>query len=281
MKTLILISLFLNINSSFAGFFNRPNDLSGGHTISNYNKRDKVVINTILASYGETTTLKDLERIAPKLIKRFQIATQSMIELSIKQTVVLNFKDHNFNKSKYKNFPSDESRKKRIWFYYNSTPEKVARESLDLLYKKIGKKKTKGIDLLLLVSGAQFEGLGIQVGRVAMAEHPREIAWEAEGRGRVYHLTDAEIIDELIHEIGHFIGLGHASNICHGKDALQNCCELSPSRDDVMSYCRDRSRVNEEFQFVFEACHLEKIEYFSVPQLKLGNKFKYSEQSCE
>ena len=41
-----------------------------------------------------------------------------------------------------------------------------------------------------------------------------EIAWGLEDGGRVEFVSDAKVVDELIHEVGHALFLDHTSNQC-------------------------------------------------------------------
>ena len=51
-------------------------------------------------------------------------------------------------------------------------------------------------------------------GRISVTEHPRKIAWGLPNGGRVQYVSDYQIIDELIHDLGHNMFLGHTSTQC-------------------------------------------------------------------
>jgi hypothetical protein len=123
---------------------------------------------------------------------------------------------------------------------------------------------------------------------MAIVKNPSESAWALPSGGKVEYDTDYEIVDKLIHELGHNMSLGHPGEQCGGRvirkkmgvtittqavvDEINRCCDASPSRDDVMSYCRDRASVSEVKMHRFEECNLSTLKEFFIPSLLSGNR---------
>lgn len=276
LKTLQILSVLLlstNANANFLmDLFEKELDLYSDSKTTRYSKRDVPVIKVALIGYGTTSTKQDLERIAPKLVEKFSIATAGEIELEVKHIDSYKFLDNKFGKLPVQGI-KDQERLKRISYYYDRrVVENVTKEALSAMKANTKKDIIKEVDLMLLVTGAQFEGLGVQYGRFAVVEHPREVAFLSPA-ARVDHLSDAAIVGELIHEVGHAMGLMHAAAQCKGAE----CCEQSENADDVMSYCRDRKLVEEnDFMFVFEQCHLDFIRDSFRPLLLKGGRVDLS-----
>jgi hypothetical protein len=94
------------------------------------------------------------------------------------------------------------------------------------------------------------------------------------GRGGTYTsepYPDPVILDVAIHEIGHNFGLVHQCASCP-VPLSQECCDACPSRDDVMSRCRDRGEEVHSFgpctRSPLEASVRERsgeIDYVALP----------------
>jgi len=246
-----------------------------------YHKRDKSELKVALIYYGDHMKMSDLERIEPILVDRFAKATGGLVTVKIVEKKILAFKhelpeDYTFNKI------TDKKRLQRIW-YSENVGTQIMNEVYEQ-YKKFESKETLDeLDALLAITGAQFEGLGFASGRVSVTEYPREIAWNSDDGGRVEFMSDYEIIDELIHELGHNLYLGHTSTQCQKRGMSYEeklaCCKLSDNKDDVLSYCRQRPDVNESFMHGFESCNREIIESQVVPALLSGGKWQLEEMS--
>lgn len=257
----------------------RTYTLADGLEFTHYLKRERAELSVGLVYYGRYWNEEDLKRIAPLLKKRFSLATEYNVVLNIVFTDVLDYKN------KIENFPdyrpvdvrsniTDPKRLQRLWYYDN-----VGGRVLGEVYEEF-KKSPKGksyypkVDALLVVSGAQFEALGLAHGRVAITEQPREIAWGLPDGGRTEYVSDESVVDELVHELGHIMFLGHTSTQCMSRDLTleerQACCEASPSGQDVMSYCRKRSAVDEDFFHKFESCNLGMIKDLVAPAMLRG-----------
>ncbi|MCP4914800.1 MAG: hypothetical protein GY909_16905 [Oligoflexia bacterium] len=272
MKILIFLALVLPLS-----LLGKSTNLNSGMRPTHYQKRESATFNIGLAYYGDFWKEDDLRRIAPLLKERFELATNGLIKLNIIGLDVLSFKtkyDPIFMNKEYPHI-KDPERLQRI-FYYETVNAKVMSEAYEEFKKsKIGKSYHL-MDALLVITGAQFEGLGFANGRIAVTEQPREIAW-AIPSGRTEIVSDESIVDELIHELGHTMFLGHTSTQCQKPgmtlEQKRQCCEASPSKNDVMSYCRSRGSVGQDQMFGFESCNLEMISQLIIPAMLKGKRW--------
>lgn len=252
-----------------------------------YKKRDEAFINIALVYYGENYySLGELDQIGELLKKRFYEATGKLLSINIKEKLILPFRTQIQDQPEYE-LPNviDPVRLQRIW-YYDNVGMKVAKKVFEEI-TKYNKKALEEIDFVAVVTGAQFDGLGFHSGAFAVTENPMEVAWGGSHGGRVDHLSDEKVVDELIHELGHSIGLDHASKACMGEGIsyqdMQACCEKSPNAQDVMSYCRKRTKVDEKFFYGFKECNLKTIKEMIIPKLLNGETrslYPYR-QNCE
>ena len=249
-----------------------------------YHKRERAVLKIALVYYGDHMNMKDLKRIEPILKERFHIATKKNVEVEVISKEVITYKQRMPEGYEYNNI-KDKKRLQRIW-YYDNVGAGIMNE-VYAEYKKVASEKVlEELDAIVAITGAQFDGLGFASGRVSVTEYPREIAWATEGGGRVELVSDYQIVDELIHELGHNMFLGHTSTQCQAPgmslEQRNECCAQSPSKNDVLSYCRQRSAVDENFMHGFEECNVEMIEDLIVPAMLSGGKWQVSPRlSCE
>jgi hypothetical protein len=264
---------------------NTDTDLVQGMFPNLYKKRDAPILNIGLVYYGSYYQAADLERIQELLEKRWNISTDQALKLKTVFKSVIPFKNNLLNFPDYSQKEvTDPERLQRLWYYDN-----VGAGILEEVYKQVkSSEELKGdlanIDALVIVTGAQFEALGFASGRIAATENPMEIAWGVPGGGRVEFVSDERVVDELIHEIGHTLFLDHTATHCSELDykEAQACCAQSPSRNDVMSYCRDRSKVDQNFFNKFEACSLRTIKNKIVPALLSGGSWSIKDrEKCE
>jgi hypothetical protein len=266
-------------------FDNTDVDLVRGMMPKFYKKRSAPILNIGLIYYGDYYQASDLARVQALLEKRWNISTDQALTLNTVFQSVIPFKHNILNYPDYTQaHVTDPERLQRLWYYDN-----VGSRILEEVYLQVkASDEIKGnlanIDALVIVTGAQFDALGFASGRVAVTENPMEIAWGLPGGGSVELVTDERVVDELIHEIGHTLFLDHTANQCNGLDyrAAQACCALSPSRDDVMSYCRNRAKVDENFFNKFEACNLNIIKNKIVPAMLSGGAWAIEgREKCE
>lgn len=240
-----------------------------------YHKRDDATLKVALISYGSNIKESDLDRIGKILEVRFAKATNDLVRVEIVNKTEMDFK-HALPTDYVQDNIKDPERLHRIW-YYDNVGAKIMQEVYEE-YKTIATDDLMDeLDAMLIITGAQFNGLGFATGRVSVTESPREIAWGLPDGGRVEYPTDYEIVDELIHELGHNMFLGHASSQCQKPgmtyEEKKLCCENSEAKNDVMSYCRGRAVVDETKMYGFESCNLGMIENLVVPAMLEGKRW--------
>jgi hypothetical protein len=261
----------------------RDDNLSKVSNPKFYSKRDKPILNIALVYYGDHYTEDDLSRVQALLETRFAKATAELVTLNIVVKAVLPFKSQLENFPEYRQqYVTEPDRLQRLW-YYDNVGARIINEVYEQVKANPDLKPTlSSIDSLVIVTGAQFDALGFASGRVAVTENPMEIAWGLPDGGRVEFVTDEKVVDELIHEIGHVMFLDHASNQCQKpgmtyKETLE-CCKTSPAKDDVMSYCRSRAKVDAEFFYGFAECNLRTIKDKIVPAMLEGKAWNISDR---
>lgn len=252
--------------------------LGDGMAASCYSARKSPVLNIALVHYGEYMELEDLKRVGSLLAKRFSLATQGNLVLDIKSYQIIPLKNKLPIDTDYEyNGITDINRLRRIW-YYENVGAKVIKESFQMFKDRVTPADLKSLDALLVVTEAQFDALGFASGRVGITENPMEVAWAIPSQGRIDYPDDYKIVDELIHEIGHIMFLGHTSTQCFKPNMTVEqkriCCSKSPSKNDVLSYCRQRRNVSESFYHKFEACNLRMIKNKIIPALLRGKSSK-------
>jgi hypothetical protein len=257
-----------------------------------YHERDSAVLKVALLYYGDGMKMSDLDRIEPILKKRFFEASERNVQVEIIVKKVMRFQKRMPEDFKY-NGITDKKRLQRIWYYENvgtGIMEEVYKE-----YKKVESDQVLDeLDAIVAITGGQFNGLGFASGRVSVTKYPQETAWGLEGGGSVDYPSDYSIVDELVHELGHNMFLGHTSTQCtpqleEGEDFQQKhflemkaCCNASPAKDDVMSYCRNRGAVNESFMHKFESCNIEMIKDLIIPAMLEGKRSNFkNRKTCK
>lgn len=251
-----------------------------------YQKRSSPVLNIGMIYYGDYYTEEEFARVQELLEKRFELATNSLLKLNVIFSAILPFKQKIANFPDYKqDHVTDIERLQRLWYYDNMGMKVVSEIYNEAKSHNLYGKDFAKIDALAVVTGAQFDGLGFASGRIAITENPMEIAWGLEGGGRVELQSDAKVVDELIHELGHTLHIGHAADQCFkpgmSYQDTQACCEVSPNKNDVQSYCRKRAEVDENFFYGFEACNLKNIEEIVIPAMLSGSNWDQQMTKCE
>ncbi len=276
MKYLILLFALLSISQTWA----RSDSLADGMRPKKYKKRSKPILNVALVYYGSFWDERDMQRIAPLLKERYEAATKGVIKLNIAHIGALPYKHQIDSYPDYtQDGITDKSRLQRLWYYDN-----IGGKIINEVYEEFEKSEIGNhygeLDALLVVSGAQYDALGFASGRVAITEQPREIAWGLPDTGRTEIVTDENLVDELVHELGHTMFLGHTSTQCMRPELTlqerRECCENSPNGQDVKSYCRDRRKVDANFFYGFEKCNMTMIQELVVPAMLKGKNWNVS-----
>jgi hypothetical protein len=279
-KIILILSLIFSLSA-----LGQDDSLAFGMMPKFYKKRTEPVLNIGLVYYGDYYKMEDLERVQQLFEKRFYAANGNALKLNTVVKAVIPFKHQIENYPDYRQEHVTElERLQRLWYYDN-----VGMNILNEVYQQ--SKATPEIDMnqldaLVVITGAQFDALGFASGRVAVTENPMEIAWGLPDGGRVELVTDARVVDELIHEVGHTLFLDHATSQCQRPGMTyaeqQACCANSPSKDDVMSYCRQREKVNESFFYGFKDCNRRIINEKIIPAMLSGGKWNVeNREKCE
>ena len=254
-------------------------------------------IRIVLAHYGSDVSESELDRVWDLLRVRFLEATGCQIRLTRVANVISPLKTEGSmeeipsglrktfgGKSNPADLTEGERRRlARLRYYYFPNGVDLISNEIKRIVSRIPRSK---YDAIVALSAAQFDGLGYgAVNLRAVTEQPVEIAWEASHGGRTVFESDSRTVDELIHELGHYMGLLHAANHCSqfAVDAkkFQACCKASPNGNDIMSYCRRRGKVSDNFFYKFEACNQEKIRTTIVPKLLKHQRFESEKNSCK
>lgn len=274
LKLLLLLTLSL---PALASETLRPScSLDDGLSIGCYFKRDKPILRAALLYYGTYWDDADLDRFKGVFTNRFNQATRGEVTIKIVSTKILPFRRPLPVGYSY-NGITDPERLHRIW-YWQFINTGLGQELLQEYVRGERRTDLQGLDLLLTLTGAQADGNGYSAGGVVVIEQPREIAWGLPDQGSTEELSDHQAADILTHEVGHAIGIGHANDQCSDpklshREQLE-CCANSPSRNDVMGYCRNRTR--EEVN-TFEACTLEIIKSKIRPRILGGGRRRIEE----
>lgn len=238
-----------------------------------YYPREKPVLKAALIYYGTFWNAEDIARFKDIYIERFNTATQGTLSIEVVKTKAIPFR-HPLPKSFAYNNITDLERLHRIFYW--AEIGKDLREELywEYFYSEDDKEDLRGIDVLLTVTGAQEEGNGYAGAQVVVVEQPREVAWGGlKDNGSTEILSDNQLADILVHETGHFIGLGHAVEKCDPEKMTNKevdaCCARSENKDDVMSYCRDRKSEDVN---LFRSCSQKYIKSHVVPRILAGGK---------
>jgi hypothetical protein len=259
-----------------------------------WRKRDKPELNIALIYYGgDSMKMEDLERIEPLLKDRFYKATDGALSLNIMTKKILPFKQKMPVGYTYKNI-TDPKRLQRIW-YIENVDGRVLTEIYEE-YKKVENPETiHNIDVVLTISSAPFNAIGLANGRVSATKYPVEAGYGLPDGGEVIYPSDYAIVDEFIHELGHNMFLGHTSSPCMSHiikkklgfteyteelfREVDRCCEQSPSKNDALSYCRKRAKVSENFMHGYESCNLDMIKNKIVPNMLNGGAWNIPNRS--
>lgn len=242
-------------------------------------------------AYGANMTTADVQRVEKLYKERFDLSTDGKIHLEVIDRIAVDLapgtRDLTELRNKIKGTDSQRAndRLTRLWYYYNSDLHKITAEIQSELLKAGMKSALDAADAVLVLSGPQFEGIGIATGGYALTEQPSEIAWGLADGGATEINTDERLVDELLHEGGHLLGLDHTSQHCmDDKLSLkerEECCKTSPGAKDVMSYCRNRASVAGPNYFGYTACTKDYLEKVTLPALLNGGLRPFQEKACD
>ncbi len=127
---------------------------------------------------------KDLNRVGDMLKRRFSIATDGSVRLNILFTKTLDFRHKIEDYPEYKNGKiTDKERLESLWYYDHLGGHVLPEAYYEFKSTPEGKKIFKDIDAMLLITGAQFESLAFQIGKIAAIEQPREAGWSNQDGG--------------------------------------------------------------------------------------------------
>lgn len=292
---LLLIGIGFSTPSVFSNASVHPPvpscDLSRSAVPDSFCARSNAVLNLLIVRYGAPLPETSLQTIATTLQIRFHAATRGKLSLRVARILQLPLKSMNRDLSQIRariggtdpNTRTPE-RLERLWSHYQgpnySLPDEIRNEMIARGYSDA----LTDADFVAALSAAQFEDLSYQSGGFILSEYPREIAWGLANGGWTHIPSSEQVVDEWIHEIGHGLGLDHASYACsrievrldppHANEAdlraIQACCAASPARNDVMSYCRNREKVFTQHAHAFTDCTLGFLESTAIPLLLAG-----------
>jgi hypothetical protein len=267
-----------------------PCDLSQSQFANCFTARPSPTVRVFLIQYGNYSTPEDLKRIGALLAKRFSAATDNALQIEFVQQAVVPLPHYPRDFSEFIDTIKGEKtieRLTRLWYYYfkdvtakDTLVTEIKEELITQGYAKV----LSQADVTLVLSEPQFEGLGYATGGYGLTEQPTEIAW-ATRVAYTLKYSDAQIVDELLHELGHLLGLDHAAKQCYeqGSDPSKTraCCDQSAAGNDVMSYCRDRSKVSDTFYFGYTQCTRDYLKNVTAPALINGGKRPFQSAHCQ
>jgi hypothetical protein len=285
--TALLIPLLFALNARAA-----PDcSMASGPRPACFHSRLDPVIKVLFVAYGSNVQTADLLRIEKLFKERFESATENRIRVEFVDRGIIDLPARERDLTEVRAaIRGDDSRRTlerliRIWYYHHFEYEQLTEELHSVLRDSGLAPALAESDIVLALSGPQFEGLGYADGGMGLVEQPNEIAWGALDGGSTVSNPDEQLVDELLHETGHLLGLNHASARCY-TDTMPvperlRCCQASPGSQDVMSYCRDRSRVRGPYYFRYTSCTKDYLFTKTLPALLEGRERPFQEKACD
>ncbi len=223
------------------------------------------------------------------LARHFARATGCRVELRVLEVVEFEVPPHDISQILTDYDYIDPVDAQRLWYYENQNVDMILSDISEAL-------ATSGVvvpsgAVIVALSEPQFEASAYYIEEDAYGLEPLIIieshtlgGWTL-GAG---YTTVANgvlyLADEIVHELGHFMGLRHACASCFTLGdyaALVACCAACPHAEDVMSYCRTRVRPEDTETNVFLSCTLDWIESGFVPAYGPTYETSYQSMACE
>lgn len=235
-------------------------------------------IRTYLVYFGSSKSATEIDEISRYVVGAFSDATTGIIDMEIADSCILSFppedRSHDYS-TVHDKLPLIEAQDlPRLWYYYHRHRLFVdVKAHLD----NIGFEQDN-YDMIFVLSEAQFEGTGfylpstldkpsIWVEAISLGNWSNGVSYSKNIHSQAF------IVDETIHETGHFMGLAHSCAYCYEGIIDAECCELCENKNDVMSYCRQRSTPeSQEFYSVYAPCNLAYIEHEFFPSFMMNRE---------
>lgn len=289
---------FLNANNKnemvqFSENFLQTNapecSLDKGYKRLCFKARDNNELKVLFVQYGKDIATGDLYNLSNQMVEKLNAKLGSVFQFDNLGLVNVDYEVSDEQIAKLRENPKiasfERERLKRLYSYYEVKGNRgVITDNVHqaLLENPSMVAKLQKADLIFVFSNAQFEGLGYSIGNMTVLKYPTEIGWETEGGGRVETNFTNSLMSTSIHELGHGLGLKHSSAHCQkpglSLEEKNHCCEESPNKDDIMSYCRDRMADD----LIFSQCSLNTLKEVTGELIKTGGVFDYKKvPDCE
>ena len=247
------------------------------------------VIDLVIVDFWIVDRPKRRAELASDISAHFARATGCRVELRVLEVVEFEVPTHDISEILADYDYIDPIDAQRLWYYEN--------QNVDMILSDIsGALAASGVlvpsgAVVVALSEPQFEASAYYIEQDAYGLEPLIIieshtlgGWTL-GSGYTTVANGAlYLADEIVHELGHFMGLRHACASCFtlgDYSALVACCAACPHAQDVMSYCRTRVRPEDTETRVFSSCTLDWVESGFVPAYGPAYETSYQAMACE